>query len=161
MYSTARLRDNQPHTVQVITILLWIVWGQHGPWWSREVEEARNYKKRSGKKLYMFDNVSKFTKTSKHKGANGYRPYKNVFTYTHNWVCFQTTGYCVGTWWLFLPRAQKPTGKRRSRRHRAESDRHYDDQTQALRDHHNLLCWFLKHICNFQIAKIKKKFKTF
>lgn len=42
MDAAPRFRDNQPHTVQVVAIFLWVVWGQHGPRRSREVEETRD-----------------------------------------------------------------------------------------------------------------------
>lgn len=31
MNATSWFRDNQPHAIQVVTILLWVVWGQNSP----------------------------------------------------------------------------------------------------------------------------------
>lgn len=49
MNAASRLRDNQPHTVQVVPILLGVVWGQYSPGWRREVEETWNYKQEATK----------------------------------------------------------------------------------------------------------------
>lgn len=57
MNSASRFRDNQPHTIQVITILLGVVWGQYSPWWSREVEETGDYKKEGTKEEKQERNV--------------------------------------------------------------------------------------------------------
>lgn len=49
MNAAPRFRDYQPHTVQVVPILVRVVWRKYGPRRSREVEETRDYKEEKGK----------------------------------------------------------------------------------------------------------------
>lgn len=44
MNAASWFRNNQPHTIQVVPIFLWVVWGQYSSWWGREVEKTWDYK---------------------------------------------------------------------------------------------------------------------